>query len=69
MKKAAPTYEEALQRLETLVSRFEQGDVDIDSLGPQLKEAQELLAFCKSRLLKAEAEVKQILYPTTQPHE
>lgn len=69
MKKATPTYEEALQRLETLVGRFEQGEIDLDSLGPRLKEAQELLAFCKGRLLKAEAEVKQLLYPDSDTHE
>jgi len=69
MKKATPTYEEALQRLETLVGRFERGDVDLDSLGAQLKEAQALLVFCKERLLKAESEVKQLLYPDTDTHE
>lgn len=69
MKEATPTYEEALQRLETIVGRFEQGNIDLDSLGTQLKEAQALLAFCKERLLKAESEVKQLLYPDTDTHE
>lgn len=68
MKKATPTYEEALRRIETIVGRLEQGDVDIDELGPRLKEAQELLAFCKGRLLKAETEVKQLLSPSTDSH-
>lgn len=61
MKKEEYTYETAMKRLETLVTSFEQGDIDIDDLSNRLKEAQELLNFCKARLLKAEKDVKKIL--------
>ena len=55
------TYEAAMQQLEEIVSGFEQGNLEIDQLSSKLKEAQELLKFCKSKLLKVEKDVKKIL--------
>ncbi|EJX10327.1 exodeoxyribonuclease VII small subunit [gut metagenome] len=55
------TYEAAMQQLEIIVAGFEQGNLKIDQLSTKLKEAQELLKFCKSRLLKVEKEVNKIL--------
>lgn len=60
-KKASMTYEEAMKRLEQLVSQIESGQMDVDSLAASLKEAKELVDFCKSKLLKAEKDVKKIL--------
>lgn len=60
-KKASMTYEEAMKRLEQLVSQIESGQMDVDSLATSLKEAKELVDFCKSKLLKAEKDVKKIL--------
>ncbi|MCD8236853.1 MAG: exodeoxyribonuclease VII small subunit [Prevotellaceae bacterium] len=60
-KKTSMTYEEAMKRLEQLVSQIENGQMDVDSLATSLKEAKELVDFCKSKLLKAEKEVKKIL--------
>lgn len=61
MKKAALTYEQAAKRIEQIVADIENGTLDIDQLSPALKEAQQLLTFCKERLMKAEAEIEQIL--------
>lgn len=61
MKKTEQTYEQAFARLEEIVKGFEEGELDVDSLGARLKEARELLAFCKTRLLKAEQEVGEVL--------
>ena len=55
------TYEGAMQRLEALAREMEAGDVAIDSLAEKLKEAQQLLAYCKTQLTKAEAEVQKLL--------
>lgn len=55
------TYEQAMKRLETIVSKVEQGEMDIDSLASNLKEAKELVEFCKAKLLKVEDDVKKIL--------
>ena len=55
------TYEEAMKRLEEIVMKIESGEMDIDSLAANLKEAKKLVEFCKERLTKAEAEVKKCL--------
>ena len=39
------TYEQAMKRLEEIVSRIDRNELDIDSLGVNLKEAQELIKF------------------------
>ena len=55
------TYEEAYQKLETIVKGLENGELSVDLLGARLKEARDLLAYCKERLLKAETDVKAVL--------
>ncbi len=54
-------YTQAMQRLEEIVAKIESGDMDIDSLTDNLKEAKELVNFCKEKLTKVENEVKTIL--------
>lgn len=55
------TYSEAMKRLEAIVSQIENGELDIDELANQLKEAQKLLKFCRDKLYKADAEIKKML--------
>lgn len=55
------TYSEAMKRLETIVSQIESGELDIDELGNQLKEAQNLIKFCRDKLYKADEEIKKML--------
>ena len=54
-------YEEALHQLETIVSKMEQGQYDIDELAEQLKNAQKLIKLCRDKLTKADSEIKKIL--------
>lgn len=61
MDKQELTYEVAMERLEKLAREMESGDVVIDKLAAKLKEAQQLLAFCKDKLTKADEEVQQLL--------
>ena len=61
MKKEKITYEEAIQRIEEITKKIESGEMDIDSLANSLKEAKELVQFCKEKLTKVEADVKKIL--------
>lgn len=61
MKKEQTTYEQALQRLEEIVAGFENNETNLEELGSRLKEAQELLAFCKEKLMKAEDDIKKAL--------
>ena len=55
------TYAEAMKRLETIVSRIEGNELDIDELADQLKEAQRLVKYCRDKLYKADAEIQKML--------
>lgn len=55
------TYEQAVKRLEEIVTKIESGELDIDSLGEQLKEAQKLIKLCRDKLYKADSEIKKML--------
>ncbi len=61
MKKEKITYEEAILRIEEITKKIESGEMDIDSLATSLKEAKELVQYCKEKLTKVEADVKKIL--------
>lgn len=58
------TYDEAIKKLKQIVAQVEDNELDIDSLGVKLKEAQELIKYCKERLYKADEEIKKILEQT-----
>ncbi len=53
-------YEDALRELETIVSKMEANEYDIDQLAEQLKKAQQLIKLCKDRLTAAETEIKKL---------
>ena len=54
-------YEAALAELQTIVSKMENDELDIDQIAEQLKRAQELIKLCKDKLTKTDAEIKKIL--------
>ncbi len=54
-------YEEALERLQTIVADIERGETNVDELAESLKEAKSLIVFCKEKLQKVESDVKNIL--------
>ena len=55
------TYSDAMKRLEKIVRKIESGEMDIDSLAENLKEAKQLVAFCKGKLQHVEDEVNKIM--------
>lgn len=55
------TYEKAVKRLEEIVKQIEGGEMDIDFLTANLKEAKALVEYCKEKLTNVEAEVKKCL--------
>ena len=55
------TYEKAMKRLEQIVAKIENGEMDIDSLAKNLKEAKTLVEYCKNKLTSVEEEVKKCL--------
>ena len=55
------TYEAAMKQLEALARQAEDGQLPIDQLAAKLRDAQELLQFCKLKLTAAEEEVEKLL--------
>ena len=54
-------YEEAVGRLEEIVKKMENDELDIDQMAQQLKEAQQLIRLCKDRLTKVDADIKAVM--------
>ena len=55
------TYEKAMAELQSIVTKMENDELDVDQLSEQLKRAQELIKFCKDKLTKTDEEIKKIL--------
>lgn len=54
-------YEEALKQLEEIVAKMDNDELDIDTLGQQLKTAQKLVKLCKDKLTKTDEDIRKIL--------
>ena len=61
MAKEAIKYEEAVRQLEQIVTRLEDGELNIDELSDELKKARKLITLCKQRLTKTDEEIQKIL--------
>ncbi|MDO4959384.1 MAG: exodeoxyribonuclease VII small subunit [Prevotellaceae bacterium] len=59
--KKTPNYEEAITQLEEIVKKMESGELDIDMMSTELKNAQQLIKLCKDKLTKTDEEIKKIL--------
>lgn len=59
-------YEEAMKKLEAIVSDIEDNKLDIDMITEKLKEAQELIKFCKDKLYQTDKEVQKLLSDEAQ---
>lgn len=55
------TYEKAMTRLEQIATQLENNELNIDQLSKALKEAQELLDFCRNKLHQADADINKML--------
>ena len=54
-------YTQAVIRLEEIMNIVQGGKLDVDELSGLLKEAAELVKFCRAKLYKVDEEVKQLL--------
>lgn len=54
-------YEQAIEELETIVSKMESGELNLEAITEKLKRAQKLIKLCKDRLTKTDEEIKKIL--------
>lgn len=54
-------YEQAIKKLENIVSMMEDGELDLDQLQDKLKEAQQLIKLCRDKLTKTDEEISKLL--------
>ena len=60
-KKAAElSYGKAAERLDEILSKIEEGEVDIDELSGLVQEAAGLVTLCRGKIQAAEVQVKTI---------
>ncbi len=59
--KEQPSYTEAFEELQEIVSEIEQGDISVDELSDKVKRAAFLIKTCKNKLTSTEGDVMAIL--------
>jgi exodeoxyribonuclease VII small subunit len=52
-------YSKSIKRLEEIIEKIENEEIDVDELSVSVKEAVALIRTCKSKIEKAELEVKK----------
>ncbi len=56
-----PSYKEAYEELQEIVSDIEQGEISVDELSEKVKRATLLIKICKQKLNNTEEDVNKIL--------
>ena len=59
--KNQPTYTEAFEELQEIVTEIEEGNISVDELSAKVKRAAFLIRICKDKLTATEGDVNQIL--------
>ena len=54
-------YSKAVEKLDEIIRKIESEDIDVDELSVKVKEAVELVKMCKSKIEKAELEIKKVV--------
>ena len=54
-------YSKALERLEDIIKKIEDEEIDIDDLSDKVKEAAALVNVCREKITKAEIDVKAVV--------
>ncbi|NLE65691.1 MAG: exodeoxyribonuclease VII small subunit [Elusimicrobia bacterium] len=62
-------YSKAMERLEEIISKIENEEVDIDELSEKVKEAVGLIRLCKSKIEKADLEIRDVVADLTKEAE
>lgn len=55
------SYSQAVAQLEAIVRQIDGGQLEIDQFADKIKEANEIIAFCTSKLTKADQEIEKLL--------
>ena len=56
-----PSFEESLERLESIVAAMEAGDLGLDDMIARFEEGQKLIARCQKRLTDVERRVEALV--------
>lgn len=59
-KKKEPSFEAALEKLETLVASMESGEVPLATLVEKFEEGSRLVKLCEDRLKQAELKIEKL---------
>jgi exodeoxyribonuclease VII small subunit len=60
MAKKEFSFNEAVVRIEKILQNIESGDLDVDKLAAEVKEASELIKQCQKKLRTTEEEINSI---------
>ncbi len=60
-KSKEPSFEESLERLESIVADMEAGELGLDAMIAKFEEGQKLIARCQKRLTEAERRVEALV--------
>ncbi len=55
------SYNESVERLESIVEKIENGEMDVDQLASQVEEAAKLIKACKEKLFTTNATIEKML--------
>ncbi len=58
---ATKTFEQAIEKLETIVEELEQGDLTLEETLKKFEEGMELSKFCTDKLNQAEQRLKKLV--------
>ena len=61
MTEAKVSYSESIEEIEEILSRIEQGDLDVDELTENVQRVTSLLKLCRKKLRTTEGEINKIL--------
>ena len=63
------TNSQSMERLEKIVRQIDANELEIDALWEKIKEANDIIAFCKKKLTKADVEIEKLLQEKRQSEE
>jgi len=61
MTKEKISYSEAIEEIESILQKIEEGSLDVDDLDKKVRRVTDLLKLCSDRLHKTETQINKIL--------
>jgi exodeoxyribonuclease VII small subunit len=61
MTKEKISYSEAIEEIESILQKIEEGSLDVDDLDKKVRRVTDLLKLCRDRLHKTETQINKIL--------